>query len=111
MWNVSTTDDFDEWFAVLNDKEKQEVRATVQVLRMIGPTLGRPHAEHLKGSKHANLKELRVTAGAMVIRIAFAFDAKRTAVLLTAADKHGISEKRFYRGLIHKADRLYEQHL
>lgn len=50
----------------------------------------------LKDSRHANMQELRFDAADGVWRVAFAFDAKRKAILLVAGDKSGISEKKFY---------------
>lgn len=47
----------------------------------------------------------------MVIRVAFAFDPLQKAMLLVAGDKDGVSEKRFYRQLITRADDLYDAHL
>jgi hypothetical protein len=65
----------------------------------------------LKGSRHANMKELRFDAADGVWRVAFAFDPKRNAVLLIAGDKSGGGEKRFYRQLIAKADERFDEHL
>ena len=65
--------------------------------RSYGPQLGRPHADTLKGSKHANMKELRFEASDGEWRAAFAFDPERKAILLVAGDKSGGSEKRFYK--------------
>jgi hypothetical protein len=48
------------------------------------------------------MKGLRFTVAGGVWRVAFAFDAKRKAILLVAGDKSGVSEKRFYRELIRK---------
>ena len=77
----------------------------------MGPALQRPHANTLKGSKHANMKELRFDAAGGVWRIAYAFDPKRRAILLVAGDKSGQSEPRFYRRLNDKADRRLNAHL
>lgn len=90
---------------------REEVFAVVRLLEEDGPQLGRPFADTLKGSAYANMKELRVTARRLAIRIAFAFDPKRNAVLLVAGDKRGVSETRFYKMLIAKADRLFARHL
>src|SRR6266496_4127905 len=68
-------------------------------------------ASILKGSRHANMKELRFDAADGVWRVAFAFDPKRKAILLVAGDKSGGSEKRFYRQLIDKADARFDAHL
>jgi hypothetical protein len=61
--------------------------------------LGRPHADTLNGSRHANMKELRFRAEDGVWRVALAFDPARRAVLLVAGDKSGGIESRFYREL------------
>jgi hypothetical protein len=57
------------------------------------------------------MKELRFSAADREWRVAFAFDPKRKAILLVAADKSGGSEKRFYRELIRKADERFDAHL
>ena len=44
-------------------------------------------------------------------RVAFAFDPTRKGILLVAGGKSGISEKRFYRQLIKKADARFDDHL
>lgn len=111
MWQVATTDGFDEWFAVLNEEGQAEVIAKVELLKILGPKLGRPHADTLNGSKHANMKELRAGTADQVLRVAFAFDPERTGILLVAGDKSGVSQKRFYRQLIKQADKLYDAHL
>jgi hypothetical protein len=81
------------------------------LLETFGPELGRPHADTLDDSKHANMKELRFKADNGVWRVAFAFDPERKAVLLVAGDKSGTSEKRFYERLIKKADSRFDSHL
>jgi hypothetical protein len=57
------------------------------------------------------MKELRVNTGRLAVRIAFAFDPERKAILLVAGDKRGVSEKRFYRQLIARADALFARYL
>jgi hypothetical protein len=57
------------------------------------------------------MKELRFKASGGVWRVAFAFDPARQAILLMAGDKAGVSKNRFYRELIHKADRRLDEHL
>ncbi|WP_397579812.1 type II toxin-antitoxin system RelE/ParE family toxin [Sphingorhabdus sp.] len=76
-----------------------------------GPALKRPHCDTLKGSRHANMKELRFAADDGVWRVAFAFDPKRSAIMLVAGDKSGVSEKRFYKKLIASADDRFDAHL
>lgn len=57
------------------------------------------------------MKELRFYADGGVWRVAYAFDPKRKAILLVAGDKSGLSQSRFYRQLIAKADERFGQHL
>lgn len=76
-----------------------------------GPQLGRPRVDTLKGSRHANMKELRFSVANGEWRMAFGFDSRRRAILLVGGDKSGVSEKRFYRELIRKADDRYDAHL
>jgi hypothetical protein len=111
MWTVATTDEFDGWFAALDEDGQAEVMAKVELLKIFGPGLRRPHADTLNGSRHANMKELRADTKDKVMRIAFAFDPNRAAILLVAGDKSGVKQKRFYRQLLAKADELYDSHL
>jgi hypothetical protein len=71
----------------------------------------RPATDTLAGSRFKNMKELRFDAANGVWRVAYAFDPERMAILLVAGDKAGISQRRFYRGLIRKADERFAGHL
>jgi hypothetical protein len=85
--------------------------AVARLFADYGPQLGRPYADTLKDSKHANMKELRFEAAGGEWRAAFAFEPRRKAILLVAGDKSGGSQKRFYRKLIATADRRFSAHL
>ena len=111
MWHVATTVEFDVWFAKLNEDAKVEIMAKVELLKLLGPRLGRPHADTLNGSKHANMKELRADTVGQVLRIAFAFDPERVGILLVAGDKSGVKQRRFYKRLLEKANELFDAHL
>ncbi len=104
-------DEFKPEFDALNQEVRTEILALTRVLQEFGPQLGRPRVDTLKGSGHANMKELRFSAADGEWRVAFAFDSRRKAILLVAGDKSGGSEKRFYRGLIRKADERFDAHL
>ncbi len=110
-WKIVFDDDFASEFADLSDGVQVALAANTELLVEFGPKLGRPHADTLSGSKYANMKELRFTAGDGVWRVAFAFDPERKAVLLVAGDKSGGSTKRFYKNLIKTADQRYSRHL
>lgn len=110
-WTVEFHDAFDAEFEKLTEEVQDAVLEKARLLALVGPNLKRPHADTLIGSKHANMKELRCYAGDGVWRVAFAFDPERKAILLTAGDKSGGGEKRFYKALIAKADVRFDEHL
>src|ERR1039457_6768223 len=111
MWAVLLHDAFDAELNDLPEAVQDEVLAQMGLLKQFGPALGRPRVDTLKGSRHANMKELRFDAADGVWRVAFQFDPKLNAVLLIAGDKSGGGEKRFYRQLIAKADERFDEHL
>jgi len=111
VFKVITTLVFNAWLAEQTPEVMAEVAAVILLLREYGHRLGRPHADTLKGSKYANMKELRAKTSSAEIRIAFAFDPRRQAVILIAGDKRGVNQKRFYKQLIAKADALFTEYL
>jgi hypothetical protein len=110
-WAVEMADEFEPEFDALLEDVRTEILALSLVLAHFGPQLGRPRVDTLKGSRHANMKELRFSAADGEWRVAFAFDPKRRAILLAAGDKSGGSEKRFYRELIRRADDRFDAHV
>ena len=110
-WTVELGGEFELEFNELPESVRIEILALSQVLQQFGPQLGRPRVDTLNGSKHANMKELRFSAADGEWRLAFAFDPTRKAILLVAGDKSGVSEPKFYKRLIAKADERFEAHL
>jgi hypothetical protein len=108
MWEVEYTDEFGAWWETLTDEEQETVADAVEALQRHGPVLGRPFVDTIKSSRHPNMKELRPRRGN--IRILFAFDPRRIAILLIGGDKSGQWEE-WYRRMIPIADRLYDEHL
>ena len=110
-WAVIFADEFGPEFDALPAEVQDELLAQACVLARFGPITRRPVVDTLKGSKYANMKELRFDAADGVWRVAFAFDRERQAILLCAGDKSGQAERRFYRRLIATADRRFDAHL
>ncbi len=110
-WLVGLHDDFASEYGELAEEVRDELLALMGLLAEFGPHLGRPRADTLNGSRHANMKELRFDAEDGVWRFAFAFDPQRQAIILCGGDKSGGSEKHFYKRLIDKADDRFEAHL
>jgi hypothetical protein len=88
----------------LSREVQKALAAHVRLLVEFGPGLGRPSVDTLKGSRVANLKELRFSSEGSIGRVAFAFYRNRIAVLLAVGDKRGIAATRFYKALVSKAE-------
>jgi hypothetical protein len=109
LWEVSGTNEFADWYGDLNIDDQAAVDFSVGVLEEGGPSLGRPDVDRVENSKFPNMKELRAQSGGKPLRIFFAFDANREAILLIGGDKTG--DNRFYKRMIPQADSLYQRHL
>ncbi|WP_031385586.1 type II toxin-antitoxin system RelE/ParE family toxin [Desulfonatronum thiodismutans] len=110
-WSVIFCEEFVKDFEAMPEGLRESIAAHTKFLRELGPVVGRPLVDTLKGSTFPNMKELRFDWESGVWRIAFAFDPQRKAVLLVGADKRGVNQKRFYKDLIQVADQRYQKHL
>jgi hypothetical protein len=108
MWEIEATEEFRRWYDGLDESEMTRVNRAVDELALHGPALGRPWVDTLRGSRHPNMKELRPRGG--FIRCLFAFDPRRTAILLLGGDKRDRWEA-WYTAYIPLADDLYDQYL
>ncbi|HEY4938850.1 MAG TPA: type II toxin-antitoxin system RelE/ParE family toxin [Actinomycetota bacterium] len=87
-WSVDFHPVCETWANNLDQSDKEALLAAIRVLRDKGPTLGRPLVDTVKTSRHPNMKELRPgSTGRTEIRLLFAFDRKRKAILLVGGDK------------------------
>ena len=109
MWTVEYTDEFGRWWESLTEDEQVALDVSVRLLEQLGPALGRPHVDTVKGSRHANMKELRTQCRGRPLRSLFAFDPRRSAILLVGGHKSG--RGRFYLTTVPLADRLYDTQL
>ena len=108
-WSVEVTDECAAWLSALEESDFDAVDFSVDLLIEQGPLLDHPHSSRINGSRHAHMRELRVQAGGRPLRIFYAFDPRRSAILLIGGDKTG--DGRFYDRLIPVADRLYDVYL
>jgi len=108
-WNVEYTDEVGHWWAELSEEEQESVAASVRLLEERGPTLGFPHSSKIFGSKHTQMRELRTQHDGRPLRTLYAFDPRRSALLLIGGDKTG--DGRWYDVNVPVADRLYDEHL
>ena len=109
VWEVEGTREFEEWYASLEADDQDAINESIERLEESGPVLGRPHADRVHQSRYPNMKELRTQSKGEPLRTFFAFDPRRTAILLIGGDKAG--DDRFYERLVPQADRLYTIYL
>jgi len=108
-WDVEFTDEFFVWWSGLARAVQDALGAKVYLLEWRGPALGFPHSSKVVTSRHAHLRELRVQYRGRPYRLMYAFDPRRTAILLLGGDKTG--DDRFYDVIVRRADALYDVHL
>lgn len=108
-WEVEYTDQFGDWWEGLSVDQQEALDERVMLLAEVGPGLGRPVVGTMTNSRHANMKELRASRGG-ALRVLFAFDPRRQAILLLGGDKSG-EWNEWYRRAIPRADALYDSHL
>jgi hypothetical protein len=100
------TAEAEAWVKRLAPEKANRVAAATDQLLARGPALRRPLVGTIIGSQHHNMRELRM--GTM--RLLFAFDPDRHAVMLLGGDKRGAWHD-WYRQSIPRADRLYDRYL
>jgi hypothetical protein len=108
-WEVRYTEEFEAWLKSLPTLQADAVLRLLLVLRLQGPSLGRPYVDTIKGSRCPNLKELRIQSKGKPIRAFFIFDPERVAVILCGGDKTG--DEQFYLREIARAEALYDAYL
>jgi hypothetical protein len=108
-WEVEYSEEFNVWWDGLTGGEQEDVDAMVRVLEEKGPSLRRPLSGQIRGSKHANMKELVIQHAGKPYRVLYIFDPRRNAMLLLGGDKTG--NERWYEENVPRADRIYDHHL
>lgn len=108
-WEVEYTDEFGDWYAALNEAEQDSIDRNVYLLEQFGPALPDRYSKPVVTSRFSHMRELRVQHGGEPIRVLYAFDPRRAALLLLGGYKTG--DDRWYEKNVPKADALYEQHL
>jgi hypothetical protein len=108
-WEVEFTEEFETWWSGLTEAQQIAVDAAVRLLEARGPTLDHPHSSDIRGSRHARMRELRVQCRGRPLRVLYAFDPRRVAILLIGGDKTG--DGRWYERMVPVADRIYDEYL
>ncbi len=108
-WTIIFHQAFKEWLYEQPEAVQDSILANIGLLKIAGPSLGRPHVDTVQGSRYANLKELRVQHRGQPWRILFAFDPQRQAVILLGGNKTG--DQRWYQKNIPIAEKRLAEHL
>jgi hypothetical protein len=106
---IEYTNEFADWWEELSSTQQDDVNVSVELLMSRGVNLKFPHSSGINGSRHSHMRELRVQSAGNPLRIFYAFDPRRCAILLIGSDKTG--NDRFYEEYLPIADRLYDIYL
>jgi hypothetical protein len=108
-WEVEFSDEFEQWWDDLTAAEQKSVDFTVSLLQDVEPALKMPHSSGVETSRHKHMRELRVQHQGRPYRVLYAFDPRRSAMLLIGGDKTG--NNRCYEEYVPLADAVYDRHL
>lgn len=108
-WAVEYTDEFETWWDGLTEDEQDSVAFGVRLLEERGVALDHPYSSKVEQSRHGRMRELRIQHQGRPYRVLYAFDPRRTAILLIGGDKTG--QDRWYEEHVPQADDLYDAHL
>ena len=110
QWDVEFHPECERWAHELSQDDAEALLAAVRVLRDHGPNLGRPLVDTVKAGRHPNMKELRPgSTGRTEVRVLFAFDKQRAAILLLGGNKSD-DWSGWYAKNIPIADERFEKH-
>ncbi len=108
-WNVEYTDEFGDWWSTLDEGKQDSIAVIVTLLEQKGPYLPHPYSSGIEKSRHTHMRELRIQHQGDPYRVLYAFDPRRSAILLIGGNKAG--KDRWYDEYVPLADKLYDAHL
>ena len=108
-WNIEYTNEFGDWWKTLSETEQEDIAAIVGILEEKGTQLPFPFSSGIEESKYSHMRELRIQSQSKPIRVLYAFDPRRSAILLIGGNKGG--NKRWYKVYVPIADKLYGEHI
>lgn len=108
-YEVEYTEEFRTWWDALPKTEQRALTRGIVILETVGPAVPFPFSSKIRGSRHGHMRELRIQHAGRPFRMLYAFDPRRTAVVLIGGDKTG--DDRWYQWAVPRADDLYDSHL
>ncbi len=109
-WTVDLFPQVEEFLNGLAPAELARVSSVISLLEQAGSRLPEPHSKLIRSPNNWKLRELRIRYGQHCYRILYAFDTRRHACLLVAADKAEYGFEAFYDDHVSTADRLMKEH-
>jgi hypothetical protein len=107
---VNVTDEFVNWWDSLNEDEQKSVNAIVMMAEERGTQIPFPYSSKIESSRHGGMRELRVQHKMRPLRLLYAFDPHRDAVILLGGDKT-CRGNNWYKEFVPKADDLFDGYL
>ena len=104
LYEVEYTNEFESWWDELSARAQDNVSRVVDRLVKHGPQLSYPQSSAVRRSRHGHMRELRIQSGGRPIRVFYAFDPRRTAILLSGG--HKTQGSRFYDYHVPRADMI-----
>jgi hypothetical protein len=109
LWEIQMSEQVADFLEAQPVAVQERIDMVLTVLSAEGPSLGRPLADSIAGSRIKNLKELRISSSRdSAIRILYCFTKSRIALLLGAGDKSS-QWSTWYQDAIEKAEETYER--
>ena len=107
---VKQSAEFESWWRELPGNLRNTVTAALELLEEQGVDLPYPKSSGVEKSKHGHMRELRIDTRGEAIRVFYAFDPDRRALVLVGGRKRG-QDRRFYRQHVRRADTIYDRFL
>lgn len=108
-WHTEPTKEFDNWFDTLSQEDQEHVVGALLYLERTGPAARFPVSYPIKQPNTCGMKELRpASQKRSELRILYAFDPWRRALLLLGGDKAGNWTK-WYDANVPEANRRFDR--
>ena len=108
-WEIESSSEYLEWWHTLSLAQQKSIDRIVRQLADKGPHLSARYTKKVISSRHGRMRELRIQSDGNPIRVFYAFDPRRIAILLLGGDKTG--NDRFYTEYVRITDRIYDRHI
>lgn len=108
---VVVTNEFAAWYRDLPEEQWEAVNFSVALLEERGVALQPPHSAGIPGAEHG-IRELRIQSYRFPIRIYYAFNPARQAVLILGGNKKGEhDESKWTLRMVRRAEVIFATYL